>query len=207
MRAITVSINGAVFATARLDGFGVLTASLVRSIRNPARLPAGSPSALAVPELSLRLGGVHHHDRHDEGFTVTEAALSVGDRVRFRLGAVSEPPTALPSPATGVAGDLRFGVRLNGVERVVTGQTGYGMLTALLVWAHRHPSHCVKKSGEVLPAEQLELQLAAQDANADRVTYLHQWPSLALAPADEVEIEVLADGVSAEPEITKAHEH
>lgn len=206
MRALTVWINGVVFATARLEGFGVLTASLVRTVRNPARLPAGASAASAEPELSLRLGGVHHHEQHDEGFTVAETGLTVGDRIRLQLGAEVAVSTPRTRPA-GVAGDLRFGVRLNGAEHLVTGQAGYGMLIALLVWAHRHPSRCVKKNGEVLAAEQLELQLAAQDSNAANVTYLHQWPPLTLAPSDVIELDVLGAGIHAEPDITKTHEH
>jgi len=175
---IIASLNGQIVAVAVLKGHGLLTASILSLRRHPQRELAGQSDALLVPELRLRLGGVRQSEDAETGFTVLECPLALGDTLTLAL----KPETGLSEevvpPAREIALSsesprLRVGVR--GRQSQIIGQPGYGMVSALLLWANRHPSRCERRHGGPLPQHQLQLQLVAHDHNALDLTVQSQW--------------------------------
>lgn len=207
---IIASLNGTPVAVAALEDFGLLTASVVSLHRHPERQLAAGNEALLVPELRCRLGGLRQTAEKEEGFTVVEFPLVQGDRLQFALKPEPGKSCQLEHPAREVWLPVqmpRFSVRLNGEEKIVVGQPGHGLLSALLIWANRHPARLVRRNGEMLPQTQLQVQLVAHDTNALDVTQQHYWTGPYLAPVDTLELGLLAPGVYAQPESTREHRH
>jgi hypothetical protein len=207
---IIASLNGQMIAIAALQGHGLLTASVLSLRRNPGRQLADHGEALLVPELRLRLGGVRQGDEGDAGFTVLECPLAPGDTLSLALKPESGPSETLLVPAREIwlpAEAPRLQIGVAGRESQLVGQPGFGMLSALLVWANRHPARCQRRGGGELPQHQLQLQLAAQDNNALDVTVQHHWHSPALSPVDVINISLLSAGDFAPPTESREHWH
>lgn len=205
---IIASLNDQVVAVAVLKGHGLLTASVLSLRRHPQRQLAEQSEALLVPELRLRLGGVRQSEDEEAGFTVLECPLTPGDRLSLTLKPESGQSEVLAPPAREISLPaespcLRVGVR--GRQSLIIGQPGYGLVSALLVWANRHPSRGERRHGGALPQHQLQLQLTAHDHNALDVTVQHSWPSPSLSPVDVLEFEVLASGELSPPAQSKEH--
>jgi hypothetical protein len=204
---IIASLNGIPLATAALRDHGLLTANVLSLRRNPARQLAARDENLLVPELRFRLGGVRQSEEGDTGFTVIECPLATGDRLELVLRpesgeseAILVPPREIILPAE--APRLEIGVA--GRQSLLVGQPGYGMISALLIWARRHPA---RTRGGELPAHQLQLQLAAQDSNAPDLTVQHHWHNPALSPVDVISIGLLPAGEFAAPTESREHWH
>ncbi len=207
---IIVSLNNTPVAVAALSGHGLLTASVLSMRRNPERALAAGAEALLMPELRCRLGGLTQTESEEHGFTVLEFPVVQGDVLRFALKPEPGHSEVLQANSREVwlpKEAPRFSVRVNGQEESLIGQAGYGMVSMLLVWADRHPTRCRRKSGEVLPQHQLEVQLVSQDSNAQDVTLQHHWAGLRLAPVDVLDLALLPPGVAAEPLTTREHRH
>lgn len=207
---IIASLNGTALAVAALAGHGLLTANVLSLRRNPARQLAVRDDTLLVPELRFRLGGVRQDDEGETGFTVIECPLALGDCLELVLKPETGDCEAVSVPARQIvlpteAPRLEIGVA--GRQSLLVGQPGYGMISALLVWAHRHPARRQRAGGGELPAQQLQLQLAAQDNNASDVTVQHHWHNPALSPVDVIAISVLAAGEYATPTESREHWH
>jgi hypothetical protein len=205
---IIASLNGQTVAVAVLKGHGLLTASVLSLRRHPQRQLTEQSDALLVPELRLRLGGVRQTEDEESGFTVLECPLTPGDKLTLTLKPESGQSEVAVPPAREItvfaeSPSLRAGVR--GRDSVVIGQPGYGLISALLVWANRHPSRCERRHGGPLPQHQLQLQLSAHDHNALDVTVQHQWAGPSLSPVDVLEFEVLAAGELSPPTQSKEH--
>jgi hypothetical protein len=207
---IIASLNDQVIAVAALQGHGLLTASILSLRRNPERQLAGHSDALLVPELRLRLGGVRQAEEGDAGFTVLECALAPGDTLTLALKPESGGSETLLAPAREIwlpAEAPRLDIGVEGRISQIIGQPGFGMLSALLVWANRHPARCQRRGGGELPQHQLQMQLAAQDNNAPNVTVQHHWHSPALSPVDVIRIGLLPAGDFEAPTESREHWH
>lgn len=207
---IEAFLNDQPLGVAVVQGFGLLTASVVGLRRHPQRHMAGGSDDLLLPELRFRLGGVRQSEEGDSAFTVLEYPLTLGDSLVLSLRPEStqgshEPVAIREVEVPAEAPALRVGVK--GRQSLIMGQPGFGMISALLVWANRHPSRCERRHGGSLPQHQLQLQLAAQDHNALDLTLQQHWNSPVLSPVDVIEFEVLSGSELTPPSQVKEHWH
>lgn len=179
---IQAFLNNQPLASAFLEEFGLLTASVVRQWRHPDLAVAGAPHS-SIPEIGFRLGGVRHHEHGDESFVACHVALKSGDRLSLVMGCPSEEEYEITQTPTELSGELHavsLDVHVDGVYRYRAGISGFGLLSCLMVDANRHPSRLKKKNGEPLPQLSRELVVSANDHNDSAVLRQHVWPRINL---------------------------
>lgn len=205
---ISVYLNNAWLATAALEQYGLLTASLVRTWRHPERTAPGLLSVVQTPEIVFRLGGVHQSDESDAPFVVITCPVAPGDVLRLCLDDAACAQGVSGARDAVVAEYSRlssFDVRVDEELRYRSGVSGYGLMSALLVHANRHPDRLLRKNGESLPQRVSELMVSAHDDNDAGKTVQSTWPRCALSSRAIVELHVGEHAEVTTPESVREH--
>lgn len=196
---LQVLLNGRCVAQLGLTQYGLLTASVLLSRQNPERHYA----VQQAPSLLCRLSGMAQENGENTPLATREVPLQIGDALTFQLAQTELPIVDVSSPSVEelVKGAISFLVAANQQEQTAT-LDSFGNLSALFVWANRHPDIPSK-----LPTQQCELRMVSQDMGSLSETVHQQWPVIGLSLDQQVVIHIQS-GVKPTPaEARQVHEH